>query len=331
MKLLITGGAGYIGSRLVPFLADRGFQITVIDKFDVGCNLESHPNVEIKNIDIFDTDEGHYRGHDAVIHLAGLSNDPMANFNPSDNFSQNLAATALPAYLARKAGVPKFFFAGSCSVYGMAQRGILDEAAHPESDFPYAVSKIQAERALNYLARNDFQVVILRQATVFGWAPRMRTDLVVNTMTKNSIIDGTIFVNDPTLCRPLIHVDDLCEVYYRLLTCQHELPQVLNVASDNYTIQEIAEHVYSVLSQHLPDLKIVNRNLPDPRSYRVDVSLLKSLIGDWPVTSIEQAVEDLIGNMPITDSDAWNDPMWQNVEIYKKRLEQERCNKSLNK
>ena len=325
MKILITGGAGYIGSRLVPFLAEHGYQITVIDKFDVGCNLDHHPNVNVLNLDLFDTNEGHYRGHDVVIHLAGLSNDPMANFNPSDNFIQNLAGTSLVAYLSRKAGVTKFFCAGSCSVYGMTKQTILDESVIPESEFPYAISKIQSEHALLQLARNDFQVVILRQATVFGWAPRMRTDLVVNTMVKNAITDGTIFVNDPFLSRPLIHVDDLCEVYYRLITSKHELPSILNVATDNYTIKEIAECVHQTLVPYLPNLLIVNRNLPDPRSYRVSTDLLLKSIGTWDPITIEQAVTALINYMPITDLESWNDTRWLNIELYKTRLEKEKA------
>ena len=320
MKILVTGGAGYIGSVLVPALLEKGHIVTVIDAMHFGCNLSDHNNLTIHNIDLFDANEGHFRGNDVVIHLAGLSNDPMANFNPSDNFIQNLSGTSYPAWLARNAGVSKFIFAGSCSIYGMSRRGVLKESDEPESEFPYAVSKHQAEKSLLHLARNDFQVCILRQATVYGYAPRMRTDLVVNTMTKNAICDGTIYMNDPTLHRPLINVNDLCDVYLKLLNVKHELPNVINVASKNYTVQEIADSVYEALSLKIPELKIVNRNLRDPRSYQVDISLLEQTIGNIDPIDIKDSVSELITKIPVTDIDTWTNPNWINVEMYKQRL-----------
>ena len=321
---MITGGAGYIGSVLVPTLLDKGHNITVIDAMHFGCNLQDHPCLTVHNIDIFEANEGHFRGHDVVIHLAGLSNDPMANFNPSDNFIQNLSGTSYPAWLARNAGVGKFIFAGSCSVYGMSKRDVLTEKDIPESDFPYAVSKYQAEKTLLHLARNDFQVCILRQATVYGYAPRMRTDLVVNTMTKNAVCDGTIYMNDPDLCRPSIHVKDLCEVYLRLINAKHELPEILNVASENYTIEQIAQGVHDALKHQIPDLDIVNRKLKDPRSYKVDTTLLDNTIGTWTPINLRDAVQELVDNMPASDLDSWNDPTWINVEMYKQRIKNAR-------
>lgn len=324
MRILVTGGAGYIGSVLVPYLLDKDYLVTVIDAMYFGCNLQEHPNLTVHELDLFDANEGHFRGHDVVIHLAGLSNDPMANFNPSDNFIQNLSGTSYPAWLARNAGVGKFIFAGSCSIYGMSKRGVLKESDEPESEFPYAVSKHQAEKSLLHLARNDFQVCILRQATVYGYAPRMRTDLVVNTMTKNAICDGTIYMNDPNLHRPLIHVEDLCEVYRRLLEIKHELPDVINVATGNYTVQEIANSVHAALVSELPDLQIVNRNLKDPRSYEVDVSLMQKTIGPLVPREIKHSVLELITKIPVTETDTWTDPNWINVEMYKQRLNRAR-------
>lgn len=320
MNILVTGGCGYIGSVLVPTLLGQGHKVTVLDAMHFGKNLSDHPALNCIEIDIFHANEGHFRGHDVVIHLAGLSNDPMANFNPSDNFIQNLSGTSYPAWLARNAGVGKFIFAGSCSVYGMSKKGILTEDDIPESDFPYAVSKYQAEKSLLHLARNDFQVCILRQATVYGYAPRMRTDLVVNTMTKNAICDNTIYMNDPSLLRPLIHVQDLCKIYTSLINSTHELPEVLNVASANYSIQEIADGVYNALCDQIPDLKIVDRKLKDPRSYAVDTTRLKKVVEEWQAINIIDAVRELVDNIPFTNLDVWNDPTWINVEMYKKRL-----------
>lgn len=323
-NIIVTGGAGYIGSVLVPKLLSKGHSVTVIDAMYFGCNLEQHPNLTIININIFNTNEGHFRGHDTVIHLAGLSNDPMAAFNPGDNFIQNLSGASYVAWLARRSGIPQFIFAGSCSVYGMNNHVTFTEQDDPVSDFPYAVSKYQAEQSLLQLARHDFEVCILRKATVFGYAPRMRTDLVVNAMTKNAVCDGVIYMNDSSLSRPLIHINDLGEIYCELLTLDKPLPNVINIANENYTVHEIAEQVKQSLIDKIPHLEIIDRKLKDLRSYRVDCSLLYKTLGKRKITTIQQAVNELINNIPLSDLHTWNDPNWVNVEMYKARLHYDR-------
>jgi nucleoside-diphosphate-sugar epimerase len=319
MKIIITGGQGYIGSKLVPHLANLGHNITVIDCEFFGQNLISHPNVEIKNIDIFDTSPSDYKDVDAVIHLAGLSNDPMANFNPADNYIQNLASTAFLAYTAKQAGVPKFIFAGSCSVYGKNPNDILDENSQPGCDFPYGLSKLQAERSLLQLADDRFQIVVLRQATVFGWAPRMRTDLVVNTMTKTAVLENKIYVNAPTLSRPLIHVDDLCYVYQQVLE-KNNVPQVINVSTHNHTLIEIADMVQQSLLSHLQNVVIETKNISDLRSYKVDNSLMLLTVGHWHPKTVNEAVSELIDHIPVNDKNTWADTSFLNIEVYKQRF-----------
>ena len=321
MKLLITGGAGYIGSKLVPYLATQGHTITVIDRFDFGCNVTSTPNVTVTEMDIFDATADTYAGYDAVIHLAGLSNDPMANFKPSHNFIENLGGTSLTAYLAREASVPKFIFASSCSVYGSNGRTVSDEMITPQVDFPYGISKIQSEHGLNYLSNSKFKVISLRQATVFGWAPRMRTDLVVNTMTKTSILDSTIYINDKKACRPLIHIDDLIRVYGEVLL-HDELPSVINVSAKNYSIGDLATEIRATLLPKIPKLTIINNRVPDPRSYFVDNRVMQGLFGQWDYVTIPNAVEELISKLPVTDRAGWSEPNYINVEMYKKRISQ---------
>lgn len=318
MKLLITGGAGYIGSKLVPYLKNLGHEITVIDRFDFGNNL-TDIKVNVLKMDIFNTTVEHFKGYDAVIHLAGLSNDPMANFKPSDNFLENLGGTALVGYLARQAQVPKFIFASSCSVYGSNGRTVSDEMITPQVDFPYGISKIQSEHGLTYLNNADFRVTCLRQATVFGWAPRMRTDLVVNTMTKTSILDGVIYINDPKACRPLIHIDDLVQIYAKTLEMDNP-PAVVNVSAKNYSIGDLAKEIQTTLLPIIPNLTIVNNNIVDPRSYFVDNRLMTGLFGEWEHVTIPEAVNELISHIPITDKDAWRNPNYINVEMYKKRI-----------
>jgi nucleoside-diphosphate-sugar epimerase len=322
MKLLITGGAGYIGSKLVPFLSSLGHEITVIDRYDFGNNLTGVDNVNVVQMDIFKSTVETFEGFDAVVHLAGLSNDPMANFRPSDNFLENLGGTALVGYLARLAGVKKFIFASSCSVYGSNGRTVSDEMITPRVDFPYGISKIQSEHGLNYLNSSTFSVTSLRQATVFGWAPRMRTDLVVNTMTKTSILDGTIYMNDPKACRPLIHIDDLIKVYAKILELDNP-PAVLNVSAKNYSIGDLATEIRATLLDKIPNLNIVNKNVPDPRSYFVDNRLMQGLLGEWDYVTIPDAVNELVEKMPITNVDEWQNPNYINVEMYKQRIAKE--------
>lgn len=321
MKLLVTGGAGYIGSKLVPYLKTLGHDITVIDRFDFGNNLEG-VNVNVIQMNIFDATVEHFVGYDAVVHLAGLSNDPMANFRPSDNFLENLGGTALIGYLARLAGVRKFINASSCSVYGSNGRTVSDEMITPQVDFPYGISKIQGEHGLNYLNSSKFSVTNLRQATVFGWAPRMRTDLVVNTMTKTSVLEGAIYINDAKACRPLIHIDDLIQVYAKVLEMDNA-PSVMNVSAKNYSIGDLAKEIRNVLSDRVPGLKIVDKKVPDPRSYYVDNRLMTGLIGEWDYVTIPEAVDELITQIPISDRDSWSNPNFINVEMYKQRIAKE--------
>lgn len=319
MKIIITGGQGYIGSKLVPHLAQLGHHITVIDCEYFGQNLFAHSNVVVKNINIFDTTPEDYKNVDAVIHLAGLSNDPMANFNPADNYIQNLASTAFLAYTAKKAGVAKFIFAGSCSVYGKNPNDVLNENSQPGCDFPYGLSKLQAERSLLQLADEHFKIVVLRQATVFGWAPRMRTDLVVNTMTKTAILENKIYVNAPALSRPLIHVDDLCQVYQKILE-NNQAPQVINVSTQNHTLIEIANMVKQSLSKHIDKIVIETKNISDLRSYKVDNSLMLSTVGHWNAKTVVEAVDELVRHIPVDNKNAWADSNFLNIEVYKQRF-----------
>lgn len=319
MKVIITGGCGYIGSKLVPYLLSRGYTVKVIDRIDFYNNLEPHENLTLVEADILKTTSSDYEGYDAIIHLAGLSNDPMANFSPSDNFIQNLAVTGLVSYFSKKVGIPKFVFAGSCSVYGNSRDKLCDENNKAVASFPYGVSKLQGEASLLQQADENFKVVILRQATVFGWAPRMRTDLVVNTMTKTCVLEKQIHMHDSSVCRPLIHIDDLCEVYERVLQKQ-DLPQVLNISAKNYSLVEIAQEVKTAVSSKIGEVQILDKNLKDPRSYYVDNSLMKETIGEWNYVTIEQGVQELLQKADPQDIEYWNNNDWVNLEMYKKNF-----------
>ena len=169
MKILIAGGAGYIGSVLVPTLQSLGHEIDVLDLFWFGNHLPKATGIVHK--DIFHVEENDVKGYEVVIFLAGLSNDPMAEFSPSMNFISNAAAPAYLAYISKQAGVRKFIYAGSCSVYGFTENEDNNEESPTISDYPYGISKLQGERAVMQLAHSGFSAITLRQGTVCGYSP----------------------------------------------------------------------------------------------------------------------------------------------------------------
>src|SRR6202050_73502 len=199
VKILIAGGAGYVGSVLIPKLLDRGYKVDVVDLFWFGNHLPRHVGVVHK--DIFDLTVEDLQSYDQVIFLAGLSNDPMAEFSPSKNFIFNAAAPAYLAYVAKKAGVKRYIYASSCSVYGYTENELYDETRPVSSNYPYGISKLQGEQAAMQMADQNFSVISLRKGTISGYSPRMRFDLIINTMFKNALREQTITNNNPPIWR----------------------------------------------------------------------------------------------------------------------------------
>ena len=172
MKLLIAGGAGYVGSALIPKLLDRGYKVDVVDLFWFGNHLPRQ--VGILNKDIFQLTEEDLEPYDQVVFLAGLSNDPMAEYSPSKNFVFNAAAPSYLAYTAKKAKVKRYIYASSCSVYGYTENELYDETRPVSSTYPYGISKLQGEQAALQLVDDNFSVISLRKGTISGYSPRMR-------------------------------------------------------------------------------------------------------------------------------------------------------------
>src|SRR3954471_23944900 len=190
MKLLVAGGAGYLGSVLIPRLIERGYKVDVVDLFWFGNHLPRE--VGILNKDIFQLSVEDLSPYDQVIFLAGLSNDPMAEFSPSKNFIFNAAAPAYLAYTAKNANVKRCIYASSCSVYGYTENELFDETRPVSSSYPYGISKLQGEQAVMALTAKNFSVISLRKGTISGYSPRMRLDLIVNTMFKSAMKDHII-------------------------------------------------------------------------------------------------------------------------------------------
>src|SRR5208282_1853095 len=196
MRILVAGGAGYLGSVLIPKLLERGYKVDVVDLFWFGNHLPG--DAGILNKDIFHLTAEDLAAYEQVVFLAGLSNDPMAEYSPSKNFIFNAAAPAYLAYVAKIAKVKRFIYASSCSVYGYTENELYDETRPASSMYPYGISKLQGEQAATQLIDDNFSVISLRKGTISGYSPRMRLDLIINTMFKNAMKDSTVTVNNPS-------------------------------------------------------------------------------------------------------------------------------------
>ena len=319
-KILITGGAGFIGSMVVPALVERGHDVTVIDRLDFGNNIESVMNrIKFIHADAFDISPKELENVDVLIHFAGLSNDPMADFRPRDNFIQNTGLTAHLVHLAKKYNVPRFVFASTQSVYGISTDEDTKESAELKASFPYGLSKIQGEMIINSAASDTFRPVILRQSTICGWAPRVRLDLVINTMTKSGVIHKKIVVGNADVWRPLIHIRDLVPVYVTVVE-NPEISGTFNVSTGNYTLPQMAAEVQSALKEKGMDVAIEIHNNPDPRSYRMNADLAVKHLGLKKKFDIKDAVFELLEKLGDSSSKEWHNKSYVNFEIYKQKF-----------
>src|SRR5713226_1726967 len=234
MKLLIAGGAGYVGSTLIPRLIERGYKVDVVDLFWFGNHLPRQAGV--LNKDIFQLTVEDLEPYDQVIFLAGLSNDPMAEYSPSKNFIFNAAAPAYLGYIAKIAKVKRYIYACSCSVYGYTENELYDETRPVSSSYPYGISKLQGEQAVMQLVDDNFSVISLRKGTISGYSPRMRFDLIVNTMFRSSMKERVININNPSVWRPILSIEDASTAYIRAVEASPRLSGIFNIASGNYTV-----------------------------------------------------------------------------------------------
>jgi nucleoside-diphosphate-sugar epimerase len=291
-KILLAGGAGYIGTELCKRLLKLDYKITVIDDLWFGNNLD--PKVELIKKDLFQVSHTELKGFDTVIFLAGVSNDPMAEFSPSENFIQNAACPAYLAYESKRAGVKRFIYASSCSVYGYTVDELYDESAPTTCGYPYGISKLQGENGVMQLVDKNFSGISLRQGTVCGYSDRMRFDLVVNTMFKNAITLGEITVNNPSIWRPIYHIQDACSAFIRAIQAPDNISGIFNVASDNYTLGQIGDIVSAEMSKNLKkEIKMHINDMQDFRNYKVSTTHAKNTLGFTPVYGIKDIINQL--------------------------------------
>ena len=273
MRILVTGTEGYIGTRLAPWLAARGHEIVGLDTgYYRDCLLypDPAPPPTIRK-DLRQATPADFEGVDAVVHLAELVGDPLSQLVPAATFSINHEGSVRVARAAREAGVARFVYASSCSVYGRRAADFVDETSPVDPQSVYAQCKVQVERDLAAMAGPDFSVVFLRNATAYGPSPRMRFDIVVNDLCALAWTTGNIaLISDGSHWRPIVHVEDICEA----VRCALDAPaaavngEVFNVGAtaENYRIAEIAEIVATVF----PGCAVtMGRPSGDNRSYRV--------------------------------------------------------------
>jgi len=291
-KILLAGGAGYIGTELCKRLLKLDYMVTVIDDLWFGNHLD--PKIELIKKDLFQVSHTELKGYDTVIFLAGVSNDPMAEFSPSENFIQNAACPAYLAYESKRAGVKRFIYASSCSVYGYTVDELYDESAPTTCGYPYGISKLQGENGVMQLVDKNFSGISLRQGTVCGYSDRMRFDLVVNTMFKNAITLGEITVNNPSIWRPIYHIQDACSAFIRAIQAPENISGIFNVASDNYTLGQIGDIVSAEMSRNLKkEIKMHINDMQDFRNYKVSTTHAKNTLGFTPIYGIKDIINQL--------------------------------------
>lgn len=299
MRVLVTGSLGYIGTVLVPMLLKEGHDVIGMDTdYYSRCTFTGAPvDVPTLKMDVRDAPNTAVRGVDAIIHLAGLSNDPLGDYNPNLTDDINFQASTRLAKLAKQAGVQRFLFASSCSNYGASGDQFLTEEAAFNPVTPYGVSKVRVEQELQNLADESFSPVFLRASTAYGLSPRIRFDLVVNNLTAWAFTTGRVYLkSDGTPWRPIVHVEDICRAYIAALQAPREAVhnQALNVGTttENYQIRELAQMVQEIVPGSQVDF--ATDAGPDKRCYRVDCNkIARVLHGFKPQWTARRGVEQL--------------------------------------
>jgi len=278
MRILIAGHKGYIGAVMVPFIQLAGHEVVGLDSDlfeDCSFRDDGLAPVPELNKDVRDVDRADLEGFDAVIHLANLSNDPLGNLNPKLTYEINHKGSVHLAERARAAGVKRFVFSSSCSLYGAAGEDRVRETAPFNPVTPYGRAKVLAEEGVGALANDAFSPTYLRNATAYGMSPRLRFDLVLNNLTAWAVTTGKIYLkSDGSPWRPLVHIEDISRAFLAVLESPREAVhnQAFNVGStgENYQIRDIARLVGEIVPNC--EVKIASDASPDRRSYRVDFS-----------------------------------------------------------
>jgi nucleoside-diphosphate-sugar epimerase len=307
MRILLTGHDGYLGQPLTRLLVDAGHEVVGLDSYlydatTLGTAVPAPAEVIRK--DVRDVDPGDLDGVEAVMHLAGISNDPLGDLDASLTYDINYQGTVRLAQAAKEAGVERFIFSSSCSLYGAHGDDLLDESAEFLPVTPYGESKVLAERDLSAMAGDDFSPTYLRNATAYGSSPRFRGDLVVNNLVGHAVTRGEVYLkSDGTPWRPLVHAQDIGRAFLAVAEADralvHDEPFNVCRTSENYQIRDVAE----LVEELVPDSRIVlaEKAGPDKRNYRVSgdkiLERLPAYQPSWTVrTGIIELYEDFVAN-----------------------------------
>jgi nucleoside-diphosphate-sugar epimerase len=337
MRVLVTGHRGYIGVEMVSTLTAAGHNVIGLDTglYD-DCDFVSPPDdIENLGIDLRDVTAADLDGVDAVVHLGALSNDPLGDLNAQLTYDINLHASVRLAAAAKEAGVERFLFASSCSLYGAGGDDVLDEHAEFFPQTAYGESKVRVEQEVHHLADDSFSPVYLRNATAYGASRRLRADIVVNNLVGHAVTSGKVLLmSDGSPWRPLVHIRDIINAFQACLVAPrdaiHDEAFNIGMMGENYRIRDVAEIVKEVVPgcevEYAPDAS------PDTRNYRVDFSKAnEQLPGFNPTWTVRDGVEELYRAYTAAEltPDEWNGWKYYRLRAVKRLQDQGRIDDEL--
>jgi nucleoside-diphosphate-sugar epimerase len=327
MRVLVTGGAGYIGVVLCRQLLEAGHAVVVLDRLFWGRKPLEGLDVEIVAGDLRAFDEAWLSGIDAVCHLGGLSNDPTAEYNTAANWQMNAIATERLVGACKARGIERFTFASSASIYDSEASSqelrrspvMCDETTAVAPRGAYSISKRFAEEVVLGAADGSFGPVIFRQGTVFGFSPRMRFDLVVNTFLKDAIVQRRLYLHGGGwMWRPLVDVEDVARVHVLALETPLDAlrGQIFNVLEENYQIRQLAMLVAGSLALVEPPIRVDLEETPLPslvRNYRMSNAKLSTVLGFTPSRTVLESIDAMLAKLPLDKFEWYGDPRHYNV------------------